>query len=291
MSAYLTRNPPRVSQFAARALSRITGCTVLHSTESVFDEIGADTGAEGVARYISTRTTYGSYHKIADSDSQLTVVPFHLSAYQDGTGSNPWAMSLAFACRTVDWARMSAAKRTAVLRQGALAWAEMEAWKRSRGLPPTQLRRITKKQSDAGWSGFIAHGDRDPGRRTDPGTRAPHLFPWDEWFDACRWALAGSGTQEDELDSKQMNELAELTVAKLRNADMSPLSGTQSFGDMFSQQWTNSRLLVAEVAGLRAAVLELAKGNVNGDDIVAKVKDAIRDAVVQVDVQVTGPQT
>src|SRR5690606_10054538 len=34
----------------------------------------------------------------------------------------------------------------------------------------------------AGKPGFLAHGDADPGRRSDPGTEAPNLFPWDEFL-------------------------------------------------------------------------------------------------------------
>lgn len=173
-------------QSMARDLTSIGPVTELHTAESVFDALGVDTGAEGVVAFIGRRTDYGSYHVVADRDSRVTAIPYARGAYHDRTGTNPTAMALSFACRTTDWARMTPEHRWQILRQGAHAWADMETWKRTHRRPATALRRITKAQSDAGISGFVAHGDRDPGRRTDPGVKAPALFPWDEFFDHCR---------------------------------------------------------------------------------------------------------
>src|SRR5690606_6636543 len=41
-------------------------------------------------------------------------------------------------------------------------------------------KRISKADSDRGLPGFIAHGTRDPGRRSDPGAD----FPWGEFLAA-----------------------------------------------------------------------------------------------------------
>jgi hypothetical protein len=187
--AWLDDHPPVRDQWWEGRPGRVTGCTVLHTAESIMDSVGPDTGAEAVAQFIRTRSTPGSYHDLCDSDSALQLVDYRHGAYQDGTGSNPWALSISWACRTSDWRAMTPQKRAAFLAQGARAFVRQQAWKKMRGYPLTELRRITKAQSDAGWSGFIAHGDRDPGRRTDPGTVAPNLFPWDEWLAACRAAM------------------------------------------------------------------------------------------------------
>lgn len=193
MAAYLIDRKPARDQFAARttwAKSKLTGLTVLHTAEGVMDTVGPDTGAEATAEFIRTRKDPGSYHDLVDSDSWLPLVPYHLGAYQDGTGSNGFALSISFACKTTDWARMSPAKRRGFLHQGARAFANQQLYLRSVGAPLTRLRLISKAQSDAGMSGLIYHGHRDPGRRTDPGTTPAAPFPLDEFIAECRGVLA-----------------------------------------------------------------------------------------------------
>jgi len=99
-------------------------------------------------------------------------------------GSSPWALSFSYACRTTDWAKMSQGRRRAFLHlhQGALAFKAQQAWRRSKGYPLVALRRITKAESDRGVSGLVYHGDRDPGRRTDPGTSSRAAFPLAEFY-------------------------------------------------------------------------------------------------------------
>jgi hypothetical protein len=195
MGAYLIDHPgSTLRQYSLRTNwtpGQPTGLTVGHTTESILDVIGDDSGAEDIAAYIRRRTTPGSYHDVVDTDSRITVVPYEFGAWQDGTGSNGMAMSLAFACRTTDWATMGPERRKRMLRQGALAFADQQAWLKAHGHPTTPPRLIKKAQSDAGMAGFIGHGHRDPSRRTDPGTVPPNLFPWEQFFTACRAALAG----------------------------------------------------------------------------------------------------
>lgn len=190
--AYLIDHPPVRDQFRSRGTKKPTGCTVIHTAESILDTVGPDTGAEGVARFIQSRTTAGSYHDIADSDSAIHLVPYHLAAYQDGTGSNPWAMSISFALAAADWPKLGAARRDAFLGQAAIAFRRQQVWLQSKGYPTTPLRRITKVQSDAGVAGFISHGERDPGRRSDPGAS----FPWDRFFELL--SSTPSPTKEDD---------------------------------------------------------------------------------------------
>jgi hypothetical protein len=188
--AYLIDRPPARQQFYSTRNRALTGCTVLHDTESAFDEMGVDTGAENVAEFIRTRSTPGSYHDLVDSDSIVHLVPYQSGAFHDGTGSNNWALSVSFACRTSDWRRMTPAKRAGMLRNGALAFVSQQKWRKATGAPLTRLRYITKAQSDAGQSGFCCHGWRDPARRTDPGVAAPNVFPFDEFLAASAAALA-----------------------------------------------------------------------------------------------------
>jgi hypothetical protein len=218
MAAYLTLNPPARAQWYRERNRPLTGCTVLHGTESIFDEMGADTGAENVARFIRDRTTPGSYHDLVDSDSWVRLVEYVHAAFHDGTGSNNWALALAFALRTTDWARMAPAKRAAMLAHGARAFVEQQKWRKAHDAPLTRLRYISKAQSDSGWSGFCCHGWRDPARRSDPGTTAPHLFPFDEWLDACRTALAEHMPEHPDAPQEDNMPLTDDDIKKIAKA-------------------------------------------------------------------------
>ena len=190
MAAFLTINRPRVQQWYDKRNRALTGCTVIHTAESVMDSVGPDTGAENVAKFIQGRTDPGSYHDLVDSDSWVPLVDLKHGAFHDGTGSNNWALSLSFACRTSDWRTMSAAKRLGFMRQGARAWVNQQLYRRATKAPLSRLRLITKADSDRGEAGCTYHGFRDPGRRSDPGIAAPNLFPFGEFVDACREELA-----------------------------------------------------------------------------------------------------
>lgn len=203
MGAYLIDYPGTLRQYSARtnwSPSRPTGLTVLHTAESVMDTVGPDTGAEAVADFIRRRSDPGSYHDLCDSDTAVWMVPYEYGAWQDGTGSNGFALSISFACRTTDWTTMSPEKRRGFLQQGARAFARQQAWLREHGYPTTPLRLVTKVESDRGVPGFIYHGHRDPGRRTDPGIST---FPFGEFITECRAALAGftepEPVQEDDM--------------------------------------------------------------------------------------------
>lgn len=191
MTAYLVAHRPARAQYRRPRRARPTGLTVVHTAESVMDSVGSDTGAENVAAFIRGRSDPGSYHDLVDSDSIIQLVPYESEAYQDGTGSNPYALSISFALRAADWPRLSAAKRAGFLEQGAIAFARQQAWLAAHDYPTTPLRRVTKAESDRGMAGFIAHGTRDPGRRTDPGA----AFPWSEWFAACAKAIGAPVTE------------------------------------------------------------------------------------------------
>lgn len=179
-NAYLDTNKPRRAQFREPRRAKPTGCVEIHTAESVMDTVGPDTGAESVAKFIQGRNDPGSYHRLVDSDSIVSLVRFGCEAYGDGTGSNPWAIHISAACRTTDWEKMSKERRTNFIANLAKAANEARIWlKRTHGVD-LPARRISKAQSDKGVAGFLGHGDRDPGRRTDPGAD----FPWGEFMAA-----------------------------------------------------------------------------------------------------------
>lgn len=308
MGAYLIDHPPARSQWFREPRARLTGCTVLHDTESIFDAIGEDTGAENVAAWIRRRSNPGSYHDLVDSDSWVHLIPWHLAAFHDGTGSNHWALSLSFACRTVDWARMAPAKRAGMLAQGARAFAAQQVYRKQVWAPYTRLRVISKRQSDAGHSGFIGHGHRDPGRRSDPGTIPPHIFPWQEWLDACRTELGRhpgladhpDAPQEDQLTPEQARKLDELhawtknlshLVDTGRHRSFVPGSETRLRGVDFWRtadahayrlRYEDVPAILGELAKLRATVDTLVTER--GPDVADKLRQVLRDEVVRVSV-------
>lgn len=254
MGAYLIDNPPAISQFSPRtnwSPSRPTGLTVLHTAEGVMDTVGPDTGAEAVANFIRTRTTYGSYHDLVDSDSIINLVPYNLGAYQDGTGSNGCALSISFACSTTDWNRMSPERRRAFLMNGARAFVRQQAWLKSNGYPMTPLRMISKAESDRGLPGLIYHAHRDPARRSDPGVIPPNLFPLSE-FIGCILEL--SDGEEDIMATKE--ELKALLMETIPAALIAPSPGGIGGGEARSLQAMLGRLLDdADGANKKAALI------------------------------------
>lgn len=177
MNAYLIDHPPVRRQFKDRGRAP-TGLIVLHTAENMPDWVAADTGAEGVARFIQGRTDPGSYHEVVDSDSIVLLVPFHFQAYGDGTGSNPFAIHVSAATQAAKWNAAPAQWRRETVRNMAEAAARGARWLKAEHGITVPAKRITKAQSDAGQAGFIPHGDRDPDRRTDPGKD----FPWDHFL-------------------------------------------------------------------------------------------------------------
>lgn len=199
MGIYLEDHPPRVRQFRQR-YARPTGCIVVHTAESIMDTVGEDTGAENVAGFIANRTDPGSYHTICDSNSRVRLVRFNNAAYGDGTGSNEWAIHISFACSAHQWAGMTPQKRQAFIRQGARAAAEAARWLKSTYDVDVPAVRITRAQSDDGKPGFISHAERDPERRTDPGSG----FPWLLFLTYFRELM-----EDDDMNEAQERQLAE----------------------------------------------------------------------------------
>lgn len=195
--AYLDSHPPARSQFRDPRREDPSGVVVVHTAENVMDTVGPDTGAEGVANYIRTRTTPGSYHDLVDKDSILDVVRYGCEAFQDGTGSNPHAYAVSFACSYLDWAKMSTSQRDAFVENGAQAAARYARWIRAENGTVIPARRITRAQSDARVPGFLSHAERDPARRKDPGN-APGQFPWTQFLTRFAQIMGYASTPGDD---------------------------------------------------------------------------------------------
>jgi hypothetical protein len=139
----------------------------IHTTESTFDLIGQDTGAEGVAAFQSRTDRPSSYHRIVDRDSTVVCLPDEATAFGIGNLNSP-TLHLAFALRAADWSdpKKAAAARP-MLERGA---DEAARWCRQQGIPLTWL---TRSQAFDRSRGFIRHGTADPDRRSDPGEDFP----------------------------------------------------------------------------------------------------------------------
>lgn len=157
----------------------------IHTTESLFDLIGEDTGAEGVARFQSTTDRPSSYHRIVDRDSTVICLPDEATAFGIGNLNSP-TLHLSFAMRAADWSDPVKAKAARpMLERGADVCAD---WCRQYGIP---LSWLTRGLAFGSARGFIRHGTADPGRRSDPGKD----FPADLFFDL----IAARLVQEDDM--------------------------------------------------------------------------------------------
>ena len=189
---YLEDNRPRRSQFRRGRRASVKPVIVVHTAESGTDTSGPDPKAENVASFIRGRSTAGSYHLLGDSDSIIQLVRFENEAYQDGTGSNKWAIGISLAMNAADWPGLAADRRKELTETAAQMAVIAARWLKSQGRSFPEARLLTKAESDrSNASGFISHARRDPSRRSDPGAG----FPWSDFFATYQRFLADEGFQ------------------------------------------------------------------------------------------------
>jgi hypothetical protein len=199
MAAYLIDHPPAQRQFRPRA-AKPSGVIVVHTAESTPDWVGHDTGAENVAAFIARRSDYGSYHDLCDSDSIVNLVPYDQAAYHDGTGSNDHSYGVSAATQAHKWSEAPREWREATVRNMARAAARYARWLKTNHGIDVPARRISRPKSEARVPGFISHGERDPGRRTDPGNE----FPWQDFLNYYAAEMGGAPTEEDDMTPREM---------------------------------------------------------------------------------------
>jgi hypothetical protein len=170
MGYYLLDNPPAIQQFYLGRPRPLSGGVLLHTTESMMDNTGPDTGAENVAAYIARRQEYGSYHVIVDSDSTVNLLPDNAVAYHCGAGGyNGVTWGISFACRTTDlnpdgnWTKAAMANA---------ARAIHGFWSRN-GFDPVASARMIPAIETQSRPGMSTHGDAQPVDRSDAWTRHP----------------------------------------------------------------------------------------------------------------------
>jgi hypothetical protein len=193
-------------------MSETPRAIVLHTTESLADIDGPDSGAENVARWFATNTTAASYHTLVDSDTTVRCLPAGL----DGTtvhtafhayGQNSRTLGLSLAMRADSWSTVPQAWASKIINR---AVNEAAAWCAQWGIPAV---RITLAELDAGSKGILAHADTSPTDRSDPGAG----FPWGMFLRlvAAQLDLGGatidpSNPFGDDLNEEQHNWLREV---------------------------------------------------------------------------------
>lgn len=200
-SFYLLDHPnPNATQYGEvrRGGEEPSGVIVVHTAENVADLIGADLGAENVAGFISRRGTYGSYHRIVDSDSRIPLLPLGYEAWHCRF-TNPFSCGLCFAVRAGDWDKYPAKFVTAILRNGAREAADMIRDHKKYWNIDVPVRRISGAQARSQRPGFTGHGETDPTRRSDPGDD----FPWSRFLAMVREELA-----DDDRDTDGAEEIS-----------------------------------------------------------------------------------
>lgn len=162
---YLLDHPNRTQQYRHPRRARLSGMVGVHTTEGVMDNLGADLGAENTAHYITTRTDYGSYHRIVDSGGTVNMAPDDHETWHIGADAHNWhSWGISAACRSTDWDPGSPWTRTVI----GIMGAEIRAFWVRNGFDPAKCARwLTRAQALAHEPGLIHHGVAQPSDRSD----------------------------------------------------------------------------------------------------------------------------
>lgn len=189
----------------------LSGTCIVHTAECALDNVGDDTSAEGTANFIRTRSDYGSYHTLVDSDSIIEMVPYEYETWQDSQ-TNPWAVGISAAAQADGWHLIPADRKDRYYRNLAWAAADFVKYMATKGVT-VPVKRITGAQARARVPGFCAHGDSGVDRH-DPGVQ----FEWDKFLKYTNEALKGttvtpSGTTTPKEDTLSAAEVKEIKTA------------------------------------------------------------------------------
>jgi hypothetical protein len=148
----------------------MTGGVLIHTTESIMDDVGPDTGAENVAAFIARRNEPGSYHAIVDADSTVFLMPDSFTAFHcEVSGFNSQTWSISFACRTTDlnvehpWTQAAVARAATEIK---------DFWLRN-GFNVLASATFVPAQATLQAAGLTTHGEAQPYNRSDAWTRHP----------------------------------------------------------------------------------------------------------------------
>ena len=288
MTVYLVDHPPARSQYRKPRRAKPTGCIVLHTFEAPVGR-SADRGA----RFIAGRKDPGSYARLGDvHGAEVQLVPYEWEAFHDGTGSNAWSIGISLMMHAADWPKLPRGQRDALVETMASMAAHAAAWLLAEHGIAVPARRLTKAESDRGLAGFIGHGDRDPGRRTDPGAD----FPWESFLNRYAELIdqEESTTPMAQLDPNKVTELQQLVTETKINRPLTldgvlgPLTLDDTIAALHWRKNTMDQLAVAlEKTKAEAATLHRRLEQVEADRAVDADPELVRKAA-QWDMLVTG---
>ena len=253
---------------------------VLHITAGLEDQdmIGPDHSAESTARYAATTDRRVSWHRGADSDGWLQLLPdgytaFHVRGYNSST------VGLEISKRDTTWGDEPPAWVDATIGHAADA---CRSWVADHGVP---LRKATPAELDAAIAhydrtgearpvGFIYHEDLDPTRRRDPGDD----FPFHQFLDHI-------GDEDMAITEERFVELARDAVRAELNAGTGhgkttwAATSKETLGQ--AQANGNSLKTVQATQARILAALEVNLGHVVGDAALQALARAIVDGLDQ----------
>ena len=173
MTYYGLEHPnPNKPQFRSDRREAISGCVPVHTVESQIDVHPPDNGAENTAAYLSSRTTYGSYHCIVDADTAIDYAPPSYETWHVAADHHNWhAWGIAFACAATDWGKHPAWDEAA-LNIAAVKIADFAIWWATNIKGDSReaflvARKINRSDALARRAGICLHGELQPADRTD----------------------------------------------------------------------------------------------------------------------------
>lgn len=278
-SFYLLDNAqPNTQQWGyPRRGSKLSGTAILHTAECAMDHVGEDMSGENCANFIRTRSDYGSYHVLVDSDSIIWMAPWEYETWQDSQ-TNPWAVGISAAVQADYWHTIPADRRDRIYRNMATAAADFVTYMKSKGIT-VPIRRISGAEARAGVPGFCAHGDSGIDRH-DPGAG----FDWNLFFKYTTQALGGAITTKTGLFVTLTPAQEKLVVDRNEKYVDSPISQVDEkvWGTVIRRAGGNKTALQeladcktllltqqATLSGLLKAIEQLAKGAGSSVDLAA----------------------
>lgn len=245
---------------------KLTGTVILHTSEGAWQA-----GVDSLTNLVRTRSDYGCYHRACDWVDIARYYPWEWETWQDSETNN-WAVGIAAACRTTDWAIMPADVREGFYRNMALMAADFVKYMKATYNITVPLRRISGEQARAGVPGFCAHGDSGIAR-TDPGVQ----FDWALFFKYTSQALGTTPTSkglfvtltaaQEKLILDRVTAYLDAPVSAVDEKSATAVWATQvkrTSGNVSALQEladakTGTIALQGKVAGLVAALEQIAK--------------------------------
>ncbi|WPM94348.1 endolysin [Arthrobacter phage Cupello] len=259
---------------------RPSGTCIVHTSEGAWQS-----GVDALTRLVQTRGDYGCYHQACDWVDIAHYYPWEWECWQDSETNN-WAVGIAAACKTSDWAIMPAEIREGYYRNLARMAADFVTYMRETYGVVVPLRRLSGAEARARVPGFCAHGDSGVAR-SDPGRD----FDWGLFFEYTRQALGGISpagsitTEEDEVGVTERFEpdvrgaLQNITdkINKLPSLDRDLRARLDILSGFERDVRADLANKGAELAALRAAVVALAdkQDGVSTEAVLAAVQAGV----------------